>query len=141
MRVLAQRALLAGALLLAAVVALAGPAALADPIGTYRVVGTNPDSGGEYRGTVTVTRTGETYSVVWQIGNTRFVGTGLGAVIRNGGFFIGPAESSDSALAIGYASGNSFGMAMYFEREDGRWEGVWTYGGSDKVATEVWYPR
>ena len=135
MRVLLTSATMALAL------AIAAPAALADPTGSYRVVGTNPDTGGEYRGTVTVTRTGETYAVVWDVGGTRYVGTGLGAVIRDGGFLIGPADPGDSALSVGYVSGRSFGMAMYFERADGRWEGVWTYGGSREVATEIWYPR
>lgn len=27
---------------------------------------------------------------------------------------------------------------MYFEQPDGSWQGVWTYGGSEKVASEIW---
>ncbi|MBL4758528.1 MAG: hypothetical protein JKY32_13115 [Rhizobiales bacterium] len=113
----------------------------ASPVGTYDVVGTHPDDDGEYTGVVTVTRTGETYQVIWDVQGTRFIGTGLGAVIRNNQFLIGAANKNDIAISVGYTSGNSFGMAMYFLKEDGRWEGVWTSGGSRNVATETWYPR
>lgn len=129
------------ALLLAAVLALPAAMALADPVGTYRVEGKNPDSGRSYSGTVTVSRTGDTYAVVWEIGNTRYAGTGLGAQIKGSRFVVGPADRNDTAITIGYVSGRTFGMAMYFLKEDGRWEGVWTYGGSEQVAPEVWHPR
>ncbi|PLX37334.1 MAG: hypothetical protein C0606_11805 [Hyphomicrobiales bacterium] len=113
--------------------------AAADPVGRYTVVGDNPDSGGKYRGTVQVSRTGKTYKVVWKIAGTTYVGTGLGAVIRDGKFNIGAAEPSDSILSVGYVSGRTFGMAFYIEQPDGSWEGVWTYGGSRKVAREQWF--
>ena len=115
--------------------------ALADPTGTFRVVGTNPDSGGTYEGKVTVTRTGDTYKVVWDIAGTRYIGTGLGAIVRDKKFLVGPAEADDIALSVGYVSGKIFGMAMYFLQDDGTWEGVWTYGGSKDVAKETWYPN
>ncbi len=121
--------------------ALLTTASWADPTGRYNVVGTNPDSGGEYRGTVSVTRTGETYKVVWDIAGTRFVGTGLGALVQKGRYTVGPAHSEDTSISIGYVSGNSFGQAFYFEQKDGSWQGVWTYGGSKKIATETWYPK
>ncbi len=121
--------------------ALLATAAWADPTGRFDVVGTNPDSGGEYRGTVTVTRTGETYKVVWDIAGTRFIGTGLGALVQDGRYTVGPAHPDDTSISIGYVSGNSFGQAFYFLQKDGSWQGVWTYGGSDRIATENWYPR
>ena len=46
--------------------------------GEYDVEGTNPGSGSGYSGTVRVSRTGETYNVVWTVGGTRYVGTGIG---------------------------------------------------------------
>ncbi len=113
----------------------------ADPTGKYNVVGTNPDTGSEYRGRVSVTRTGETYRVVWNIGGTRYIGTGLGALVSSGRYTVGPAHPDDSSISIGYVSGRSFGQAFYFEQKDGSWEGVWTYGGSNKIASETWYPR
>lgn len=129
-----------------AVLAIAGALlfsahAQADPAGSYDVVGENPDTGGEYRGTVEVSRTGQTYRVVWNIAGTKYVGTGLGAVFDEGTFRIGAANASDRALSVGYTSGRTFGMAFYIEQDNGSWEGVWTYGGSNKVARETWFPK
>lgn len=116
-------------------------AAAADPTGRYNVVGINPDSGTEYRGTVEVTRTGETYKVIWNIGGTRYIGTGLGALVRNGRYTVGPAHPEDTSISIGYVSGRTFGQAFYFEQPDGSWRGVWTYGGSNKITSESWFRR
>lgn len=113
----------------------------ADPVGTYDVVGTNPGSDGTYGGTVTVTRTGDTYDIVWMIAGTRFDGTGLGARVVDGQYLVGPARPDDVSLSVGYVSGGSFGIAIYFEGADGSWQGVWTYDGSDRIATERWTPR
>lgn len=128
-------------LLAAMFAALSASAATADPTGTFNVVGTNPDSRGEYRGVVTVDRTGDTYRVIWDIAGTRYVGTGLGALVRDGRYTVGPAHPDDTSISIGYVSGQTFGQAFYFLQNDGSWQGVWTYGGSDKIATETWYPR
>ncbi len=51
---------------------------------------------------------------------------------------MGPASSEDTAISVGYISGNSFGMAMYFKQDDGTWQGVWTYSGSRQAAREDW---
>lgn len=126
-------------LLFAGLLALAPAFALAGPEGTYKVQGSNPD-GTTYTGLVQVTRNGETYNVVWKIGDTEFVGTGLGAKFIGEKFQMGPASAEDSALSVGYISGRSFGMAMYFKQPDETWLGVWTFGGSDKSAPEVWTP-
>lgn len=115
--------------------------AIAGPEGSYNVVGANPGGGNEYRGTVTVKRTGQTYSVVWNIGGTKYTGTGLGAANVKGTSIMGPASEDDSAISIGYISGGSFGMAFYVEQQDGSWKGVWTYGGSTEVGTETWVKR
>ena len=79
--------------------------ALAGPEGTYSVTGTNPGGSGTYRGIVTVSRTGETYKVIWDIAGTRFTGSGLGAAPVKGGAVMGPAASGDDTLAVGYISG------------------------------------
>jgi hypothetical protein len=94
----------------------------ADPVGRYRVTGTNPGGGSSYHGTVTVDRTGDTYRVVWVVGGTRYIGTGIGT--REG-------------LAVSYRSGNSTGLALY-GADGGNWEGVWTYAGGRDIGTEVW---
>jgi hypothetical protein len=111
--------------------------ALAEPTGDYQVQGKNPD-GKPYTGVVQVTRTGETYSVKWNVGGTEFIGTGLGAKFIGDRFQMGPASPDDTAISVGYISGNSFGMAMYFQQPDGTWQGIWTYGGSDKASLENW---
>lgn len=126
----------------AALLALALPAAaLADPAGTYDLTGLNPDSGETYKGTVTVTRTGETYSVVWKIGNDTVSGVGVGLRFVNGRPVIGPANPNDAGLSISYESGGEHGIATYLERPDGAWHGIWAFNGWKRISTEDWAPR
>lgn len=115
--------------------------ALAGPEGTFTVRGTNPGGQGEYSGTVSVRQTGQTYSVIWNVGGVKYTGTGLGAENSRGYSTMGPASSSDSSIAISYISDGTFGLAYYVEQDDGTWRGIWTYGGSDKIGTEVWTRR
>jgi hypothetical protein len=125
-----------------ALLALALPAtASADPVGRYNVSGTNPDHGGDYAGTVKVTRTGQTYRVVWKIEKDEFSGTGLGIKMVDGRIVTGPASENDIGISIAYSSGDSFGAVAYFEQPDGRWHGVWAYDGWDHIATEDWFPE
>ncbi|MDE1996244.1 MAG: hypothetical protein KGI75_27335 [Rhizobiaceae bacterium] len=112
--------------------------ALADPTGTFKVVGTNADDGSTYTGTVKVTRNGETYKVVWNIGGSQSVGTGLGSRFDNGSILTGPATDDDEGLSVGYVNKDSFGIASYYRQPDGSWAGVWTYGGSKNVVKETW---
>lgn len=107
----------AAALALSAVTALA-----ADPVGSYTVEGTNPGGGSRYSGTVAVQKTGQTYRVVWVVGGTRYVGTGVG----NAEF-----------LAVSYRSGNDTGLALYGS-DGGNWKGLWTYAGGREVGAEIW---
>ncbi len=94
----------------------------ADPVGRYVVHGTNPGGGGEYSGTATVEKTGDTYKVVWKVGGQTYIGTGVG----DHGF-----------MAISYKSGNDTGLALYGEDGDG-WKGVWTYQKGTTLGGEVW---
>lgn len=126
------------ALLTACALILAPAAALADPTGTFNVTGSNEDATEEYTGTVKVVRTGQTYAVYWTIAGDEFVGTGLGAKFIGDRFEMGPASDNDTAISVGYVSKENFGIAMYFEQPDGSWQGVWTYGGSEKVIAENW---
>jgi hypothetical protein len=96
--------------------------AFADPVGEYEVHGTNPGGGGSYSGTVTVDKTGDTYRVVWNIGGTRYVGTGIG---------------DKNFIAVSYRSGNNTGLALYGSKGE-NFEGVWAYSGSRQMGTEVW---
>jgi hypothetical protein len=105
------------ALLLSAVTAFA-----ADPVGSYSVVGHNPGGGSEYHGTVTIERTGQTYRVVWVVGDTKYIGTGIG---------------NKDFIAVSYKSGGSTGLALYGS-QGGNWQGVWTNAGGREIGTEVW---
>ncbi|MCB1479198.1 MAG: hypothetical protein R3D43_12950 [Tepidamorphaceae bacterium] len=120
---------------------LAAGQAMADPTGTFRVEGTNPGTGDEYKGTVTVTRTGNTYHVIWDIGGTTYTGTGLGASFTDGSLLVGEAQSDDTVISVGYSAGNSSGTALYVEQEDGSWTGAWSYSGGDDIGYEYWYPN
>jgi hypothetical protein len=64
-------------------------AALSDPVGHYMVRGTNPN-GSSYTGEVLVTRTGQTFRVLWRIGRQSFVGTGI---------------AEDETIAVSYQAG------------------------------------
>ena len=101
---------------------LLSTAALADPVGRYEVTGTNPGGGSSYSGTVTVSRTGQTYRVIWNIGGTRYEGTGIG---------------DKDFIAVSYRSGNNTGLALYGAAGDD-FEGVWTYAGGRQIGTEKW---
>ncbi len=115
--------------------------ALANPAGVYDVVGGNTDGTSGYRGEVSVERTGETYRVTWIIAGKTHIGTGIGAKFEGDRFEMGPATEDDTAISVGYVAADGFGIAMFFEQPDGEWAGVWTYGGSNRVAGETWTRR
>jgi hypothetical protein len=94
----------------------------ADPVGSYDVTGTNPGGGSPYKGTVTISKTGDTYRVVWVVGDTRYIGTGIG---------------NKDFIAVSYRSGDSTGLALY-GADGGNWAGVWTYAGGRDVGAELW---
>lgn len=100
--------------------ALTASAWAASPAGAFRVQGTNPGSGTPYAGTVTVTPTGSTFRVVWNIAGQTIVGTGMWV---------------DEKFVVGYP-GNS--VACYTEQETGTWAGHWANGSSTQVGTERW---
>ena len=109
--------LVAAAMLLSVATAFA-----ADPVGTYGVKGTYL-SGKAYSGTVTVTKTGETYKVVWDIvGGNTFTGTAIG----NGDF-----------MAISYVYDNGTGLALVVA-DGGNWNSLWAPGGGTKIGKETW---
>ncbi|WP_244482246.1 MULTISPECIES: hypothetical protein [unclassified Rhizobium] len=111
--------------------------ALADPTGTYNVAGINPDDGGEYHGTVTVKRTGETYSVTWTIAGTEANGVGIGGK-RGNTETTGVASVDDDMITIGYGNESGFGISQYDLQPDGSWKGRWAYADGEKVSTETW---
>ncbi len=102
--------LFAGALLFAA-------PAMAQPVGTFNVAGDG------YTGTVTVTQTGQTFNVVWQVGTQRFRGVGI---FLNG------------VLSVGYTGEGHTGVALYREAQPGVWEGPWAFVDEQETHTERW---
>jgi hypothetical protein len=99
------------------------PAVAQELAGRYRVKGSDPGGGSPYTGTVTIQKTGDvTYQVTWQIGDTRYVGTGIG---------------SPEGLAVGYKAGADSGIAIY-SQEGGAMKGYWTYAGGKTVGEETW---
>lgn len=126
---------------IALLLALLPACALAGPEGSYDVVGRNPDDNGEYRGTVTVKRTGETYEVLWEVAGTRFIGVGIGGVPGGTVTAHGAARDDDSVITVGYGDGNGYGIAHFDLQPDGVWKGVWTYAGSERISSEEWLPK
>ena len=112
---------------MAAALSLAALPALAQELGgRYAVKGSAPGGGDAYDGTVTITRTGDvTFQVVWQIGSTRYVGTGIGSI---------------KGLAVAYKSGGDTGIAIYSQSPDGM-SGFWTWAGGKTVGEESWIKR
>ena len=112
--------------LAAAILLLSSGLAFADPVGHYAVAGANPGGDGKYSGEVTVEKTGDTFKVVWHVGDDTFIGTGIGA---------------KDFTAISYKSGKDTGLALYAEQSDGSWEGYWTYAGGTQIGTERWIKK
>ena len=96
--------------------------ACADPVGTYSMTGSNPETGSPYKGQVSVIQTGDTYRVVWNVGQQQIIGVGM--LYKN--FF-----------SVAYRLGNAAGIAFYTE-EGNDWAGVWALIGGSKLGTERW---
>ena len=88
--------------------------------GVHTVKGLNPD-GTSYQGTLTITKTGETYQLQWEI---------LGRLIKGVGIKV------DNALFGVSAYDGTFGVVSY-AFEASRAKGVWTTGGESKLGTET----
>lgn len=107
------------------IILLAAPASAIE--GRYRVEGSNPGSTAVYRGEAFVRRTGETYTIGWQIGSARQAGTG----VRTG-----------DVLSVVYQTvgTNSFGVASFTIVGDRLKDGTWTTFGAQRTGTERWTP-
>jgi hypothetical protein len=115
--------------LLLFVVALMPAAAFAQSTnltGTYIVEGQNAGAKGSYRGELAIAPSGDTFRVVWRIGNQQHEGTGL---LRDG------------KLAVVFRSSQQTGVALYDVRDNGTLIGTWTTLGSRAVGTETLTPK
>lgn len=111
---------------LAVLAALAiNPAHAADPVGTYAVEGVSPGSNATYTGTATVTRTGDTFRVVWTIDGTRYTGTAIG---------------NEQYLAVTYVSGRDTGVSI-LGASGANWAGEWTTANGTQRGAERWARR
>jgi hypothetical protein len=87
--------------------------------GVHAVKGLNPD-GTSYQGTLTISKTGQTYQLQWEI---------LGRLIK------GVAIKVDDVLFAASAYEGHFGVVSYtFAGSQAK--GVWTTGGESKLGTE-----
>lgn len=103
--------------------------ALAGPEGSYDMTGTNPEDGTPYQGAIEVTKTGETYAVIWRFGTDET--HGIGALTRQ----------SDKTFAVSYGAGESHGIALYELQGDGSWSGTWANMTGQTLGTEIWRPK
>ena len=93
--------------------------------GRYRIEGQLPGRG-QYTGQAQLRRTGETYSVVWQIGGSRHIGTGL----LNGGVLSVVFQALEANAPPGIAALTvSNGRVV---------EGTWAGIGAQTTGTERW---
>ena len=110
--------------LLAPVLLFSSPAAAEGP-GRYRLNGVDPKSRAEYKGTVTLSQTGEsTWRIVWRIGNQTWNGSGIG---------------DGKVIAANYSGGGTTGVFLMTLKDDKKgYEAVWSYTNDTKVGTEEW---
>jgi hypothetical protein len=117
-----KKAALALTLLLA--FCLAAPAYAADIEGTYKASGTNPGGKGQYKGNVIISKSGETYKVVWSVG-TAYIGTGI--VVGD-------------VLSVAYTDEGKkwFGIVAYKIKSGGKvLEGLWSGHNGRKLGKET----
>ena len=103
---------------------LSVPAIAADIEGTYSAVGSNPGGKGQYKGNVIISKSGETYKVVWSVG-TAYIGTGI--VV-------------DDVLSVAYTDEAKkwFGIVAYKIKSGGKvLEGLWTGHNGKKLGKET----
>ena len=86
--------------------------------GVYNVTGTNSNDQ-SYSGSVRISRTGDTYRLVWTIGNQSFDGTGI---FRNG------------VLSVSFA-GSFSGIVVYRMNSSGG-DGIWATQNTTILGTE-----
>jgi hypothetical protein len=101
--------------------------AAADGIdGLYRIEGHSPGSSEVYKGQAQIKRTGDTYTVVWRIGESGHVGTGIltGNVLS---VFFQPLDRRAAP-----------GVASFVVSDDKVTQGTWTVLGGNEVGEERW---
>jgi hypothetical protein len=96
--------------------------------GVYRVEGHSPGSAEVYKGEAQIKKTGDTYTVIWRIGESGHVGTGI---------------LTDNVLSIFFQPLDrraSAGIASFHVIDDKVVDGTWTILGGKAVGEERWFP-
>ena len=94
--------------------------------GDYSIIGSTTDGDGEYTGSLSISRKGEVYKLIWTTGNGKFTGTGL---ITKG------------VLSAVWHQADDIGVSSFII-EEGKLVGTWAYLKSDgkrykEVATKA----
>lgn len=97
--------------------------------GTYRVEGKNPSEGSSYTGEAQIKQTGQTFAVIWRIGELRQIGTGV--VVDN--VFSVVFQS----IVPGRPAGRP-GIAVFQIDNDQIRSGIWSTLGDGVTGQEVW---
>ena len=106
--------------------ALSSVAFAQDIAGHYRLEGANPGGAGRYSGAVEVTKSGDTFQVVWRIGGQTQQGTGV---------------LTGEIFSVAYQQrGAPAGIAVYELGGDGTLSGTWAPIGSSALGIELWTP-
>jgi hypothetical protein len=100
----------------------------ADLAGQYRVEGKNPGGDGTYQGRVAVKPHQGVYHVVWQVGQDRWVGTGI---LRQDQFSVVYANPDRESRP---------GLVVYEVQGDGSLVGAFVTLGQNQMGTERWRP-
>lgn len=96
--------------------------------GRYRVTGNVPGQSNSYEGIALIKKTGETYTILWQIGDVAYLGTGI---------------LTAGVLSVAFAPLNARagpGVASLRISGESVSGGAWTTLGTEVVAHEQWTP-
>ena len=109
-----------------------GAALISTPVraidGLYRIEGHSPGSSDVYKGEAQIKKTGETYTVVWRIGESGHVGTGI---------------LTDNVLSVFFQPLDrraAPGVASFHVVNDKVVDGTWSVLGGNAVGSERWTP-
>jgi len=108
---------------------MAAPAWAEAPLGDWFCVGQNPGDKRQYKGQVSVIKSGETYTVMWRFGNSTYIGTGIE---QQGAFAVAFTQNQMTPQPNPVV-----GLAL-FRRQGENWEGQWTQMGSQSLGRETW---
>lgn len=94
--------------------------------GDYEIVGSGAEGQNAYNAEARVQRTGETFSIVWKVGEVGYIGTGI---------------VSDETLSVVFqplVPNARAGVASYQIEDDTVVGGTWTILGTKAIGIETW---